>query len=145
VRKVRKLLAPIDSSELSDKLKSYLKDFVTGLDYEVTLLYVIPIERVYAHAGLVTLHEDKIPMREALAKEILDKAEADLRSMGIEKVQSKQTSGDPAEEIIKMAENEEFHLIVMCTRGMGITKRLLIGSVTNKVVHHSQIPVLTVQ
>jgi nucleotide-binding universal stress UspA family protein len=65
--------------------------------------------------------------------------------MGIEKVQTKQTSGDPAEEIVKMAENEGFHLVVMCTHGMGITKRLLIGSVTNKVVHHSQIPVLTVQ
>jgi nucleotide-binding universal stress UspA family protein len=145
VIKMRKLLAPIDSAEMPEKLKTYLKDLVSGLDYEVTLLYVIPVERVYAHAGLITLHEEKLPIRESIAKEILEKAESNLRALGIEKIQVKQTSGDPAEEILKMAGSDDFHLIVMCTHGMSVTKRLLIGSVTNKVVHHAEIPVMTVR
>lgn len=53
--------------------------------------------------------------------------------------------GDPAEEIIALAEKERFDLIVMGSRGLAVSERFLVGSVTQKVVEHSPCSVLVVK
>ena len=53
--------------------------------------------------------------------------------------------GNPASKILDVIEQEKVDFVVMCTHGMSATKRFLIGSVTNKVVHHSKVPVLVVR
>jgi nucleotide-binding universal stress UspA family protein len=142
---VRKLLVPIDSAVLPENLKKYLKEFAIPMEYEVTLLYVIPIDRNLVHGDLIMIHEQNRETFEATAKALLDTVEADLKALGIEHIVKKQLSGDPAHEIVNMAEKGEFHLIAMCTHGMSVPKRLLIGSVTNKVVHRSEIPVMVIR
>lgn len=54
------------------------------------------------------------------------------------------TEGHPADEIIKYAELNSIDLIVMGTLGKGGFNRLLLGSVANKVIRTSKIPVLVV-
>lgn len=142
---MRKLLMPIDAQPISEALMLYLKDLVAGMDYEVTLLYVIPIERNLVHGDLMNFRESNKALFQGIAEDILNKSEMDLRAAGIEQIQKVQVTGDPAEEIIKFSEKESFHSILMRSHGMGATKRLLIGSVTNKVVHHSKIPVIVIQ
>jgi nucleotide-binding universal stress UspA family protein len=61
------------------------------------------------------------------------------------KIQIKETAGDPAVEIIEEAKKGEYDLIIMRTHGMKATKRFMLGSVTDKVVHHVGIPVLVVR
>ncbi|MBG0763406.1 MAG: universal stress protein [Tissierellales bacterium] len=39
----------------------------------------------------------------------------------------------------------DYDLVVMRTHGMGATKRFMLGSVTNKVVHHIKKPILVVR
>jgi nucleotide-binding universal stress UspA family protein len=51
--------------------------------------------------------------------------------------------GDPATEIIRLAHSERFDLILMPTRGFGLFRRLLLGSVTAKVLHDADCPVWT--
>lgn len=51
--------------------------------------------------------------------------------------------GDPATVIEGVAENENADLIVMPTRGLGRFRRLLLGSITAKVLHDISSPVLT--
>jgi nucleotide-binding universal stress UspA family protein len=51
--------------------------------------------------------------------------------------------GDPAGEIVEMARNQNVDLIVMATHGHGALYRLLLGSVTAKVLHETQCPVWT--
>ena len=53
--------------------------------------------------------------------------------------------GHPVEEIIKAAATEKSHLIVMGTRGHGVIGRALIGSIAQRVVSDSDIPVLLVK
>jgi nucleotide-binding universal stress UspA family protein len=53
--------------------------------------------------------------------------------------------GEADRKIVEIAETQDFHLIMMCSHGMGPAKRLLIGSTTNKVIHHSNIPVLVIK
>lgn len=136
---------PIDAQPLSESFMQYLKDLVGGMDYEVTLFYVIPIERNLVHGDLMNFRDNNKALFQEVADNILNKSEMDLRAAGIARIQKVQVTGDPAEEIIKFSENESFHSIFMRSHGMGATKRLLIGSVTNKVVHHSKIPVIIIQ
>ena len=51
--------------------------------------------------------------------------------------------GDPAQEIVKTARESNVDLIVMSTHGFGPFYRLLLGSVTAKVLHESHCPVWT--
>ncbi len=53
--------------------------------------------------------------------------------------------GNPAEEILKLAEEQSVDLIVMGTLGMSGIERFLLGSVADKVIRNSRIPVLTVR
>jgi nucleotide-binding universal stress UspA family protein len=53
-------------------------------------------------------------------------------------------SGDPAAALLKHAEAEKYDLIVTGTQGRSGFAHLLLGSVAEKIVRHSPIPVLTV-
>ncbi len=53
--------------------------------------------------------------------------------------------GDPAGEIVKIAESENANLIAMGHRGRSFLKKILLGSVAEGVVRLSKIPVLVVK
>lgn len=142
---MRKLLVPIDSNTLPDSLKKLLEDFVAVMDFEVTLIYVTPINRNQVHGDLMAFRGENEALFEDLAKNMLSEVEKELKDVGIERIQKVHVMGDPADEILKFAEAGEFHSIAMNSRGMSAVKRLLIGSVTNKIVHHASIPVIVVK
>jgi nucleotide-binding universal stress UspA family protein len=53
--------------------------------------------------------------------------------------------GHPADEIVKAAKADKAHLIVMGTHGHGVIGRVLMGSVAQRVVAQSDVPVLLVR
>jgi len=53
--------------------------------------------------------------------------------------------GDPAEQIIDFAEKRKVDLIIMGCRGFGPLRGVLIGSVSQKVLHSTHCPVLIVK
>ena len=53
--------------------------------------------------------------------------------------------GDPKHVICDVAKQENIHLIVVGSHGYGMVERVLIGSVSDYVVHHAQCPVLVVR
>ena len=55
------------------------------------------------------------------------------------------TVGDPAEMIVRFAAEKHYDQIVMGPRGKGGIQGFLLGSVTNKVMQLSSIPVLLVK
>lgn len=75
----------------------------------------------------------------AATKYVTDKAQA----MGLE-ADRVIVEGRPADEIINYAENNSIDLIIMGTSGKNWWNRFLQGSVVEKVVHNSKIPVLIV-
>lgn len=54
-------------------------------------------------------------------------------------------SGDPAETIIKVSEAGEYDLLVMGSRGLGTFSRTMLGSVSTKVLNHTDTNVLIVK
>ena len=53
--------------------------------------------------------------------------------------------GIPADKILEYAEENNIDLIVMGTHGLTGMKRFLIGSVAEKVVRHSRVPVMVIR
>jgi nucleotide-binding universal stress UspA family protein len=53
--------------------------------------------------------------------------------------------GQPAKEILRLSEEQSFDLIVMGTLGRSGIEKFLLGSVADKVIRGSSIPVLTVR
>lgn len=59
--------------------------------------------------------------------------------------QSRQEIGQPATEIIRVAEEVQCDLIVLSSRGLSDVKAFLIESVSDRVAHHAHCPVLIVK
>jgi nucleotide-binding universal stress UspA family protein len=66
----------------------------------------------------------------------LDEGEKILRDLGIEVgIEKLIAEGDPAREIVRIADEKKFSTIIIARRGLSEIVEFLIGSVTNKVVH----------
>jgi len=81
---------------------------------------------------------------ERMSERALEAARDLLTAQG-HKVATRVENGNPAEVICRIAEKESFDLIAMGHRGMGRLAGILLGSVTDKVVHRSRVPVLIVR
>ena len=79
-----------------------------------------------------------------LGKEATSYVEEKAKAAGVE-VEALLLEGHPAEEIVNFAERNEVDLVVMGSLGKSGIERFLIGSVSEKVVRTSKVPVLVVR
>jgi len=75
---------------------------------------------------------------------VLAQAEEALRGK-VAVVHRAVTFGTASEEIVAAANEPGVDLVVVGARGLGAIKRLILGSVSERVVHHAQCPVLVVK
>lgn len=59
--------------------------------------------------------------------------------------ETKVAEGDPASAILDEAEKVDYDLVIMKTHTMKERKRFMLGSVTNKVVHHINVPIMIIR
>ena len=52
--------------------------------------------------------------------------------------------GDPARELLRLARDRDFDVIVMGSRGRGRVTAALLGSVSNRVMHDAGVPVIVI-
>ena len=82
-------------------------------------------------------------MEEAAAKMLADFVDKHLKKW--KNVEAQIVPGIPGDEIVRCAQKEKADLVVVGTRGLSGLKRLLIGSVADRVIRTCPCPVLTVQ
>jgi nucleotide-binding universal stress UspA family protein len=78
-------------------------------------------------------------------KEIVEKAESEIRVKGVKHFHSAVLLGDPATEIIRYAKENGVDMIVMGSRGEGTLEGLLFGSVSQKVCDLASCTCVTVK
>jgi nucleotide-binding universal stress UspA family protein len=76
---------------------------------------------------------------------LLEKAEEEARSAGVDGIETFARQGDAADAILDVAEEQRTDLIVVGNKGMTGAKRFLLGSVPNKISHHAPCSVLIVR
>jgi nucleotide-binding universal stress UspA family protein len=136
----KNILIAVDGSDYSNKALTYAADMART--YRATLWMV----HVFSHPLDMLGYEDfeKIyAKRKCAAQTVLDAAMERLGESDLE-IRQELCEGPEAESILNVAKTVRVDLIVMGTRGMGTLKGLLIGSVSRKVIHHADCPVMVV-
>lgn len=140
---MKKILFPVEGMTVSDKAVSMASEFGQGAATEIVILHVQPygeaVAYPYAHLAAPWDEESFNKVSERIVTQAKGRFDSDM------KVSTRVVSGDPASEILEVASEEGCDLIIMSTHGMSTIKQFLLGSVTNKVVLHSKIPVLVVR
>ena len=145
----KKILVPMDGSELSEISLEHVKKFATaGNIPEVILLNVLePISNI-VYASPAALREDVIHNLEKQgqvhAQEYVDKIAAGLKKDGF-RAQGVAILGQPADEILQYSKEHRIDLIIMSTHGRSGISRWALGSVADKVMRHSTVPVLIIR
>lgn len=138
---MKKILLPVDGSESTaayDMAKSLAKVY----DATIIILHVDePITPIYWANETITIENPAIHCTDN-GSAIVDEISKQFTDVKIEKLCR---YGDASSVIIEISDEEDCDVIVMCTHGMSALKRFLLGSVTNKVVHHATKPVLVVR
>jgi len=80
-----------------------------------------------------------------IGEEILSRAADRARELGVKQVDTRTADDDPADGILKMADEVGADMIVVGHRGLGRLKTLLVGSVALKVTQHAACTVVTVR
>lgn len=153
-----KILVPLDGSGLAAAIVPYVSILARGLKAKVTLLTVVDpdaldiparLEARRAGTGVSAAEPGGLYTSQVFArvergiKERLQKGIDSLNSQGVQ-AESKVFLGKVAEEIVRVAEKEGYGLIAMSTHARRALSRGILGSVTDKVVHASSVPVLTI-
>ena len=140
----QKILLPTDGSEAAEVAAKEGIKLAKILNSKLHVLYVIDVS---AFAGIPTeaVWENMRSLLEEEGKKALEKVKALAEAEGFHNVECLIKEGVPAKEIISTAKEIEADLIVMGTSGKSGLDRFLIGSVTERVVRTSKIPVLIIR
>jgi nucleotide-binding universal stress UspA family protein len=139
-----KMLLAADGSKYTKKALAFLAthENLAGPEDELVVLHVQaavpPRVKTMLGAGIVNdYHRDE-------AQKVLDPISRFLKRHDVP-FRTSWVVGSPPQEVLRAARREKAHMIVMGTHGHGLISRALMGSVAQRVVADSGIPVLLVK
>ncbi len=142
-----KILQATDGSKFSDRAADYGIDMAKKLNAEVLALYVVNLKHLelYAleHHDEIIGYGDENGRLEKESREALAYVAARAKEKGVS-LATRTTRGYPADEIVRIAGEEGFDLIVLGNLGKTGIERMLLGSVSEAVVRKAPCPVLVV-
>jgi universal stress protein A len=145
--KVKKILCPTDFSEASYKALELACGYADHFAADLILVHVVePIPTAVAGTEpAMTFDVDSYEYHLMEANRDHIKRIADEKTPDDLNVETRVIRGDPADEILRIASEEDVDLIVISAMGHSTVKELLFGSVAERVIRHSKSPVLTVR
>jgi nucleotide-binding universal stress UspA family protein len=130
---IRRILFPVDFSDSCLSVARQV-EFMAGLfEAEIVLFHVVGMGE-----GGLTLAEERLPQEQAQLNAFLAD---ELKYFTTQRICV--TGDDPAPEIAAAAGRWQPDLVMMPTRGLGVFRRLLLGSVTAKILNDLDCPVWT--
>lgn len=143
---MKNILIPVDGSEYSMKAIEAGKEFAKAFGSKVSILSIVTPEfrvlngrgsNMYAPMLMDELHE--------YSQKTLEEAKKQFQGMG-NQVETFSEQGFVADEIVRFAGEHNIDLVIMGSHGLGALKnRLMTGSVTTRVLHHIDVPVLVIK
>jgi nucleotide-binding universal stress UspA family protein len=139
----RKILVPLDGSPLAESALPHAQKLAQSEEAEIVILRVpmLPHDGVFSRHS--TAHSKSIEDVEEESKAYIDAEVLELRGKGIT-VLGITRDGPVAETILSVAQETHADIIAMSTHDRTGWRRLLAGSVTQQVIHHSPIPVAVI-
>jgi nucleotide-binding universal stress UspA family protein len=140
---LKTILIAVDGSEHSNKAVRYACAIGTAMGAEILLLHVVPM-LVSATPYHDTVSDQPFLALQKVGEDILARASSVVSSLNC-KVTELISHGDPANQIISIAEERGANLIIIGSRGLSGWKRMFVGSISDKVASHASCPVLIVR
>jgi len=135
----KKILLATDGSKHSLNATEKAIDFAKSYGGTLTAISVVDVpDELYAEAPTVV--DELVRKAKGYAENVKNMA----RAAGVE-VNTQVREGESHEAVTRLAKDEGADLIVMGSHGRTGVKRLLMGSVTEKVIGHAPCPVLVVK
>ncbi|MBE9501659.1 MAG: universal stress protein [Chloroflexi bacterium] len=140
----KKMLVPVDGSELAEAVIPYSKELAGRLDLDLVFLHVygpaesefLPIHRAYV--------ERLAEIARRQSQEVQQRTGIQPGGKAVE-ARGEVAVGHPAEEILNYADENDIDLILIATHGRSGITRWAIGSVADAVVSASKVPVWLVR
>ncbi len=124
---IKKVLVPVDFSEASKKAVNYGLSLALEFNARLVLAHIAPFDAVaYEAAKGDLLRLIPVEYRDRCDFEIIVK------------------SGEVRQEILGIVEDKQIDLVVMGSRGRSYFERMLLGSVTERMLRKLHVPILTV-
>jgi len=147
---IRKILVPLDGSDNSKRALVEAISLAKLCDAVITGIYVISSEQgmgsfVDALKPLSTLEEKNYDGKQlSEANGIMGEAKNICKEYSVE-FNGIATNGIPGNKIVQYVQDNEFDHIVIGMSGKGHVGEILLGSVSDHVIHHANIPVTIVK
>jgi nucleotide-binding universal stress UspA family protein len=138
-----KILLATDGSNDAELAARAAADLSEGTGAELHVVHAWRPLPHYAYPSLVP--EEYHPPYEEGARKLLDEQVGRIERAGGTIAESHLAMGRSVDAIIDLGEKIEAGLLVLGSRGLGPVRRLVMGSVSEGVVHHARCPVLVVR
>lgn len=136
----RRILVALDHTKADEVLLPHIIELATLTRAEILLVHVADGWAARNYDGLNLAESEEI--REDRA--YLDRTAVSLRDKSGLTVSTRLAKGDPAREILKLADNESCDLIAMTTHGHRLIGDIMFGSTIEYVRHRCKAPLLIV-
>ena len=136
----RHILIPVEHSDADRTILAHVQDLARMTKAKLLLLHVAD--------GWAARNYEQLDLRESEEikddRAYLDQLCGDVRSAGFE-VDCKLAMGDPASEILKIADEAGVDLIAMATHGHRFIADMIKGATADRVRHLAKVPVLMIR
>jgi nucleotide-binding universal stress UspA family protein len=133
----RRILVAVENSPADRTIVSHVSELARLTGASLLLVHVAD--------GWAARNFDQLKLRESeemkADRDYLDRLQAELEGRGL-KVETRLAMGDPADELVKVSEEQGVDLIAMSTHGHRFVKDVLLGATADKVRHLVKVPVL---
>lgn len=133
----RKILVALENSRTDEAILQHVENLAREAGSRLLLVHVAD--------GWVARHFDRLNLAESAEmrddRAYLESVRARFAGLGLE-AEAELARGEPADEIVRLAEERGADLIAMSTHGHRFLADLIYGSIANKVRHVAEIPVL---
>ncbi len=140
-----RIMVAIDGSPESQEALATAIDLADRYGSELTILTVAPLVPVYLPSTgpyvTTAMAESQVPRY----RELVDVAVKQAQESGVTAVTGLCHEGVVVDEILSYLDTNPTDLVVVGSRGLSATKRLLIGSISSALVTHAPCPVLVVR
>ena len=143
-----KILVPLDCSKYAETSLKVAIEIAKKFNSSLSLVHVVSSRKEYCRSGITGKIRVKCNLDEVTDKDIpkicnalLDTSKKSAIAEGVS-VNTILKQGKVVEEILNTIKEGEFDLVVMGSRGHGLLKKMVLGSVSNGVVHKAICPVL---
>ena len=136
----KRVIIPLDGSELAESILPFIIQIAGPLDIEVTLVRVLQPVPPEVVEGVGRVMIDDVGQRQAEAQTYLADLATSIGTSGV-RVRTDVRIGVPVREIVECVRERDADLVAMTTHGRSGLGRFLFGSVAEAVLRQAEVPV----